>query len=92
MRQILQVGKVQKKSSGAEYTEDADLVIKALGFNPEDLPTLWDTPELEITRWGTIKTDFHTHATSLDGVYAAGDIVRARLTSGMGNSRWKRSR
>ena len=61
---------------GAEYTEDADLVIKALGFNPEDLPTLWDTPELEITRWGTIKTDFHTHATSLDGVYAAGDIVR----------------
>ena len=62
--------------SGAEYTEDADLVIKALGFNPEDLPTLWDTPELEITRWGTIKTDFHTHATSLDGVYAAGDIVR----------------
>jgi glutamate synthase (NADPH/NADH) small chain len=62
--------------AGAEYTEDADLVIKALGFNPEDLPTLWDTPELEITRWGTIKTDFHTHATSLDGVYAAGDIVR----------------
>ena len=61
---------------GAEYTEDADLVIKALGFNPEDLPRLWDTPELEITRWGTIKTDFHTHATSLDGVYAAGDIVR----------------
>jgi glutamate synthase (NADPH/NADH) small chain len=61
---------------GAEYTEDADLVFKALGFNPEDLPTLWDTPELEITRWGTIKTDFHTHATSLDGVYAAGDIVR----------------
>ena len=61
---------------GAEYTEDADLVIKALGFNPEDLPTLWDTPELEITRWGTLKTDFHTHATSLDGVYAAGDIVR----------------
>ena len=62
--------------AGAEYTEDADLVIKALGFNPEDLPTLWDTPELEITRWGTIKTDFQTHATSLDGVYAAGDIVR----------------
>ena len=62
--------------AGAEYTEDADLVIQALGFNPEDLPTLWDTPELEITRWGTIKTDFHTHATSLDGVYAAGDIVR----------------
>ena len=61
---------------GADYTEDADLVIKALGFSPEDLPTLWDTPELEVTRWGTVKADFTTHATSLDGVYAAGDIVR----------------
>lgn len=61
---------------GADYTEEADLVIKALGFNPEDLPTLWDTPELEITRWGTIKTDFKTHSTSMPGVYAAGDIVR----------------
>ena len=27
---------------GADYVEDADLVIKALGFEPEDLPTLWD--------------------------------------------------
>jgi len=61
---------------GADYTEEADLVIKALGFTPEDLPTLWDTKELEVTRWGTIKADFKTHATSLAGVYAAGDIVR----------------
>ena len=52
------------------------MVIKALGFEPEELPTLWDTPELEVTRWGTVKADFRTHATSLDGVYAAGDIVR----------------
>ena len=61
---------------GADYTEGADLVIKALGFTPEDLPTLWDTKELKVTRWGTIKADFKTHATSLAGVYAAGDIVR----------------
>jgi len=61
---------------GADYTEEADLVIKALGFEPEDLPTLWGVPELEVTRWGTIKADFRTHATNLDGVYAAGDIVR----------------
>ena len=40
---------------GADYVEDADLVIKALGFEPEDLPTLWDQPELEVTRWGTVK-------------------------------------
>ncbi len=61
---------------GADYTEEADLVIKALGFEPEELPTLWGVPELAVTRWGTIKTDFLTHATSLDGVYAVGDIVR----------------
>ena len=61
---------------GADYVEDADIVIKALGFEPEALPTLWDTPELEVTRWGTVKADFVTKRTALDGVYAAGDIVR----------------
>jgi len=61
---------------GADYIEPADLVIQALGFEPEALQTLWGVPELAVTRWGTIKADFRTHATSLPGVYAAGDIVR----------------
>lgn len=61
---------------GSDYTEAADLVIQALGFNPEDLPALWGVPELEVTRWGTVKADFHTHETSMDGVYACGDIQR----------------
>ena len=61
---------------GADYVEEADLVIKALGFEPEDIPGLWNVPELEVTRWGTIKADFRSHATSLPGVYAVGDIVR----------------
>jgi glutamate synthase (NADPH/NADH) small chain len=61
---------------GADYVEEADLVIKALGFEPEDLPTLWGCPELEVTRWGTIKADFRTHETAPAGVYAVGDIVR----------------
>ena len=61
---------------GADYLEEADLVIKALGFEPEELPTLWGVEGLEVTRWGTIKADFRTHATSLPGVYAVGDIVR----------------
>ncbi|MEX5728166.1 glutamate synthase (NADPH/NADH) small chain [Rhodovulum iodosum] len=61
---------------GADYTEDADIVIKALGFEPEDLPTLWHETALEVTRWGTIKADFRSHETSLPGVYAVGDIVR----------------
>ena len=61
---------------GADYAEEADLVIKALGFEPEDLPKLWGEPELPVTRWGTIRAEFGTHATRLPGVYAVGDIVR----------------
>jgi len=61
---------------GADYVEDADLVIKALGFEPEELPALWDVPELEVTRWGTVKADFLTHETTMPGVYACGDIQR----------------
>ncbi|MEO9823571.1 MAG: NAD(P)-dependent oxidoreductase [Paracoccaceae bacterium] len=61
---------------GSDYTEDADLVIKALGFEPEALPSLWGVDELEVTRWGTIKAAFETHETSLESVYAVGDIVR----------------
>jgi len=61
---------------GADYVEEADLVIKALGFEAEDLPTLWGQPDLPVTRWGTIKAEFTTGATEMDGVYAVGDIVR----------------
>ena len=61
---------------GADYVEEADLVIKALGFSPEDLPGQWDTQDLEVTRWGTVTADFRTHATSIPGVYACGDIQR----------------
>ena len=61
---------------GSSFTIEADLVIKALGFDPEDLPRLFDTPGLEVTRWGTIKTDFLKLNTNLEGVFAAGDIVR----------------
>ena len=45
---------------GSDYVEEADIVIKALGFEPEDLPTLWGEPALEVTRWGTVKAQFTT--------------------------------
>jgi len=61
---------------GADYVEDADLVIMALGFEPEDLPTLWNCADLPVTRWGTVKTDFRSHETALENVYAVGDIAR----------------
>jgi glutamate synthase (NADPH/NADH) small chain len=58
------------------FNLEADLVIKALGFDPEDLPTLFDQPELAVTRWGTIKIDWETMMTPMAGVFAGGDIVR----------------
>ncbi|MEQ9348213.1 MAG: NAD(P)-dependent oxidoreductase [Thalassospira sp.] len=61
---------------GSSYTMDADMAITALGFEPEDLPTLFDAPELGVSRWGTVKIDFRSMMTNLDGVFAAGDIAR----------------
>jgi glutamate synthase (NADPH/NADH) small chain len=61
---------------GAEFDRDADMVIKALGFEPEDLETMFGEPELKTTAQGTLRVDGETLETSLPGVYAAGDIVR----------------
>ncbi len=61
---------------GAVTDEPADLVIKALGFEAEPLPALWDMPGLEVTSWGTVRAEFTTGQTALEGVYAVGDIVR----------------
>lgn len=61
---------------GAVMTHDADIAILALGFDPEDLPTLWGEADLPVTRWGTVKIDHKTKMTALEGVFAAGDIVR----------------
>ena len=61
---------------GSEFEIKADMVIKALGFDPENLPLLFDAQELQVTKWGTLKTDFDTMETNLKGVFAAGDIVR----------------
>ena len=60
----------------SEYEIKADMVIKSLGFDPENLPKLFSADELIVSRWGTIKTDLDTMQTSIDGVFAAGDIVR----------------
>jgi len=61
---------------GSEFRLPADMVISALGFEPEDLPALFGEPALPVTRWGTLPVDSHSMMTELDGVFAAGDIVR----------------
>jgi len=61
---------------GSEYKISADLVIKSLGFDPENLPQLFNAKELVVSQWGTLKIDLKSMQTNLDGVFAAGDIVR----------------
>ena len=61
---------------GADFELPAQLVIKALGFDPEDLPALFGEPALKVSRWGTLRVDLKTQMTNLEGVFAAGDIVR----------------
>jgi len=61
---------------GSTVTIQADLVIKALGFDPEDVPKLFKAPELAVSKWGTIKVNHRSLMTNIDGVFAAGDIVR----------------
>jgi glutamate synthase (NADPH/NADH) small chain len=61
---------------GSDYEAKADMVIKALGFDPEDLPAHFAERALSVNRWGGVKVDYRTMMTSMDGVFAAGDIVR----------------
>jgi glutamate synthase (NADPH/NADH) small chain len=63
-----------KKNS--EFNIKADIVIKSLGFDPENLPKIFGSNELAVTSWGTLKIDFDTMETNLPGVFAAGDIIR----------------
>jgi|TARA_B100001093_G_scaffold442566_1_gene444353 glutamate synthase (NADPH/NADH) small chain len=60
----------------SEYNIKADIVIKSLGFDPENIPELFSTPELLVSRWGTIKINLDTMQTNIEGIFAAGDIVR----------------
>ena len=62
--------------NGSEFKLQADMIIKALGFDPEEIPKLFDEEELKVTKWGTIKINFDTLETNIPGVFAAGDIVR----------------
>ena len=69
-------GRQSVEPSGERFTVPAELVIKALGFDPEELPRLWGVPGLEVSRWGTLAVDHRTQMTNLPGVFGAGDIVR----------------
>ncbi len=58
---------------GSEFDIEATTVIVAVGQRAE---LGFESEGLELTRWGTIKVDPRTMKTSLDGVFAGGDVVR----------------
>jgi glutamate synthase (NADPH/NADH) small chain len=68
--------KMPEEVKGADFTLRADLVIKALGFDPEDLPAMFRAPDLTVSKWGTLRVSHKTQMTNLQGVFAGGDVVR----------------
>ena len=68
--------KSPEEIKGADFTLKADLVIKALGFDPEHLPSKFGAPELSVSKWGTVRIKPSTMMTNIEGVFAGGDIVR----------------
>ncbi|MDE2113210.1 MAG: NAD(P)-dependent oxidoreductase [Alphaproteobacteria bacterium] len=68
--------KTPEEIKGADFTLKADLVIKALGFDPEPLPEKFAAADLSVSKWGTLRVTPSTMMTSIDGVFAGGDIVR----------------
>ena len=65
-----------KWPENSEFKIKADMIIKALGFDPENLPEIFNSKDLKITDRGTLKINFDTMETNLPGVFAAGDIAR----------------
>jgi glutamate synthase (NADPH/NADH) small chain len=64
---------------GSEFDIPCDVVIIAIGNNPNPLiPST--TPDIEITRHGTIVADKESGRTSKKKVYAGGDIVTGAAT------------
>ena len=62
--------------SNSEFEIKADMAIKALGFDPENLPKLFNNKNLLVSKFGTIKINYQNMETNLPGVFSAGDIVR----------------
>ncbi len=63
---------------GSEFTMDVDTVVMAIGGTPN--PMIQQTTEgLQVTKWGTIVVD-ENGKTSIEGVYAGGDIATGAAT------------
>ncbi len=63
---------------GSEFELPADVVIVAIGTRPNPLLTA-TCPDLKLNKWGNIEVD-DNQMTSIDGLFAGGDIVRGGAT------------
>jgi len=64
---------------GSEYLIDVDTVVVSVGVSPNPLISQ-SLPQLEVTKWGTIKVNPETMQSSILDVFAGGDIVRGGAT------------
>jgi formate dehydrogenase beta subunit len=64
---------------GSEFDVEADTIIPAIG-QKSNLDFILPQDGIELTRWGTIKIDPRTMATTREAVFAAGDVVSGPLT------------
>jgi glutamate synthase (NADPH/NADH) small chain len=73
---------------GSEFIMEVDMVVVAIGNSPNPLIPQ-TTPQLKVGKWGIVEVDWNTMATSIEGVYAGGDIIRggATVILAMGDAR-----
>lgn len=64
---------------GSEFIIEVDTVVVSVGVSPNPLIPQ-SMKELEVSSWGTIKVDPESMHSSVEGVFAGGDIVRGGAT------------
>jgi len=64
---------------GSEFTMEVDTVVVSVGVSPNPLIPQ-SMKELDVSKWGTINVDPDTMHSSVEGVFAGGDIVRGGAT------------
>jgi glutamate synthase (NADPH/NADH) small chain len=64
---------------GSEYYIDADLVVVSVGVSPNPIiPS--SLKDLKVSRWGTIEVNWDNMQTSIEDIFAGGDIARGGST------------
>jgi glutamate synthase (NADPH/NADH) small chain len=63
---------------GSEHEVECDVVVVAVGINANPLLTATE-PELKTNKWGYIEAD-DSGQTTIEGIFAGGDIVRGSAT------------